>query len=231
MVKKHMKRISAPRSWPILRKNNTFIKRPNPGAHKFIESMPLGIILTEILGIAKTAKEASYLLNKGGVLVDKKIRKDPKVPVGLMDTISIPKIEKHYRVVLNKKGKISVVEISEEESRQKLVKITGKTILKSGKVQLNFSGSRNMLVDKDEYKRGYVLLVELPSQKVKDVFKLEKGATVFLKSGSHVGDVAKVESFTSTTIMLKPSKGDVYETKRVNQMVVGKDKPVIKLNI
>lgn len=230
MVKRHLKRLIVPRSWKIDKKTATFITRPAPGAHSLRRGISLNVVLRDMLGLCRTQKEVVYTLHKGEILIDKQVRKNPKHIVGLMDTVSIPKIDKHYRVLIDSKGKLYLLEITEPESRVKISKIIGKTKLKGDATQLNLDGARNIIVKKDEYKRGDVLLIELPSQKIKNVLKLEKGMQVYLVGGKHAGDIAKVQSFTSDTITLKSQKGEVYETSRVYQIVIGKDKPLIKLN-
>ncbi|MFB6076430.1 MAG: S4 domain-containing protein, partial [Candidatus Aenigmatarchaeota archaeon] len=71
-------------------------------------------------------KEAREILNNGDVLVDGKIKKDYKYPVGIFDVVEFPKIEKSLRVVPSKKG-FKLVEIEKSEKNKKLCKIRDKT--------------------------------------------------------------------------------------------------------
>ncbi|TLZ94001.1 MAG: 30S ribosomal protein S4e, partial [Methanobacteriota archaeon] len=50
-VKKHLKRLPAPRSWSIPRKTHFWIVRPSPGPHGIGESVPLGSILRDMLKV------------------------------------------------------------------------------------------------------------------------------------------------------------------------------------
>jgi ribosomal protein S4E len=59
-------------------------------------------------------------------------------------------------------------------------KIVGKTVLKGGKMQLNLSAGINMLVEKNNFKTGETLMLDMPSKNMVDHLKLEKGAYVFL---------------------------------------------------
>ena len=56
MVKSHLKRIAAPRTWDIDRKTTKFIARPKPGQHTLQLGMPLAVLLKEILKKMKTNK-------------------------------------------------------------------------------------------------------------------------------------------------------------------------------
>ena len=148
----HLKRINAPRSWPIERRIRKFVAKPLPGTHKLAESMPLGVILREMLRIGKEKREIKIILNNKSILIDNKIRKEFRFPVGIFDSLSIPKLNKHFRITYNKKGDLDLVEISKEDSEHKTCKIIGKTVLKKGKTQLNLSDGRNIIVDKDALK-------------------------------------------------------------------------------
>ena len=48
----------------------------------------------------------------GNLLVDNRPRKDPKFPLGFMDCLSIPKIKKNYRILIDVKGRFVLREIT-----------------------------------------------------------------------------------------------------------------------
>ena len=75
MVKNHLKTITAPKSWPINRKESVFVTRAKPGAHKMELSLPLGLCLRNILNKAQTRKEAKNILNNQELFVNNKRRK------------------------------------------------------------------------------------------------------------------------------------------------------------
>ena len=54
------------------------------------------------------------------VLVDGRIVKDSKFPVGLMDIVSIPKLNQHYRMLLDRRGKFELVKIPQGKEQWKL---------------------------------------------------------------------------------------------------------------
>jgi len=226
-MKKHLKRLAIPKSWPINRRDFVYITRLNPGPHPFKLSLPLRLVLKDILGIGKNAKEITKILHEGNVLVDGSVRKDPKFPVGVMDVVGIKSGDKYFRVVLNK-GKIGVVPIEKKEAGFKPCKIIGKNKVK-GKTQLNLYDGRNILVEKDGYKTGDTLIVGLPKQEVKEHIKLEKGCYIYLIGGKHSGDVGKVDGIISNKITYKSEKGDIIQTLKKYVFVVGKDKVIISL--
>lgn len=228
MVKQHLKRLSSPNTWPIKRKVNTFITRPNPGPHKMEHQLAIAVILRDILGVVNTTKEVKYVLHNGDCLVDGKVIRDNKRPVGLMDVISLPKQDNNYRVLINKKNKLTVKKISSKEATIKISKVMGKSTLVGGKVQLNTLDGRNFLIEKDSYSIGDSLVVSLPDQKILDHLKLEQGATILLDAGNHVGEIGTVDSVDGTNVIVR-IKDTVFSTKRRFAIVIGKDKPIIGL--
>jgi Ribosomal protein S4E len=86
---RHQKRIAAPRSWKIERKTAYWTVKPRPGPHPGNRSIPLLLIVRDMLKLADNSKEAKRILNEGNVTVDGKVRKDHKFPVGIFDLLSI----------------------------------------------------------------------------------------------------------------------------------------------
>ncbi len=226
MVKQHLKRLASPRTWPIGKKTLTFVARPLPGPNKKEHYLPITVILRDLIGIASTTKEVKFIQHNKDCLIDGKVSHDNKQPLGLLGVVSLPKIKESYRLTITEKNKLQVIKVDEKEANQKVSKIIGKTILKKGKVQLNLSDGRNVLVAKDTYKVGDSLHLEVPSQKIISVLSFEKGALVFLDGGSHVGKLGTVESIEKETITIKFEK-ELYKTKKEYAIVIGKEKPII----
>src|SRR3990167_5629856 len=122
-MKKHLKRLAAPKSWPIKRKGEKFITRPLAGSHEFGLATSLTIMLKDVLGIAKNNREVKHILNNKEILVDGKRRKEPRFLVGLMDVLSIPETKENFRILLDKKGRLRLAKISEDDAKIKLSKI------------------------------------------------------------------------------------------------------------
>ncbi|MBU2561297.1 MAG: 30S ribosomal protein S4e [Nanoarchaeota archaeon] len=227
MVKNHMKRIAAPRTWRINRKESKYITRPKPGPHKLQHGMPLSVVIRELIKFAKTAKDAKQILKTKDVFVDKRKRDDERYPVGLMDIIEFPQLEDYYRMLLDGKGKIAAIKATAKEANTKLSRIESKTKVKGGKTQLNLFDGRNITVDKDDYKVGDTVQLSLPEQKILDHLKLEKGALLMLIGGKHSGTIAKIEDISKNVITLRSSKNQKFETLKRHAFVVGKDKPAL----
>ncbi len=228
-MKSHLKRLAMPNTWDIKRKTTKFIIRPHPGSGKLEHSIPLQILLRDVLKFAKTAKEVRYILNNKEVLVNSRRRREPKLPVCLMDVVDIPELKTRFRILLNKKGSIVCVEIPDAESGIKVYKIAGKTVVKKGKIQLNFTDGSNMLVDKGSFSTGDAVIYDFAKKKIIEQIAFDKGATVFLTGGKYVGHSGKIENVMGDDIIIKTDSGDSVQTLRDYAMVIGKDKPLITL--
>ncbi len=227
----HMKRLAAPRTWPLKRKASVFIAKQSAGAHSVEDSMAAVTVLRDMIGACDTAREAKRIIGNREFFVDGKAVKNPKAPVGFMDVVSVPKMNLTYRMLLTDKGKLTLVPIEVDEAGWELCRIEDKTIVKGGKFQLNLSGGRNILLDKNDYKCGDTLKVAFDGQKVLDHYPLAENAVVFIKEGSHTGTVKTVKSLE---VVNGPSANlvvftDGTETVTRNCFVIGANAPVIKL--
>lgn len=228
-----LKRLLAPEFWKIAKKGVTWTFAPSPGPHKKFECIPLAIIVRDILGLVETGKEAKSVIKKGEIFVDGKPRKDPGYPAGLMDVISIPKIKKSYRILPFEKG-LKLVEIPEKEANIKLLRIVNKRMVKGGKIQLNFHDGKNLLVEKDVYKTGDSVLVEIPSLKIIKHLKLEEGALGLILKGKNAGKLAKALKVIITRTQEPRKVLCVSGDKELEVLfdyffVVGKENPEISL--
>ena len=227
----HLKRLAAPRSWPLKRKVNVWTTKQCPGSHSIEESVPAAVMLRDIIKVCDTSREAKRIIANRDLLVDGKAVRDAKAPVGIMDVISIPAMDLYYRVVLSDKGKIAVVAITKDEAAWKLTMIENKTKIAGGKIQLNLHDGRNIILDANKYKTGDTLRIAVPDQKIEDVYELKSGATVLIFRGQHAGKTAVVEEY----IITKDSSENVVrfkdgsETVKSNVFVIGNETAAIKL--
>ena len=227
----HMKRLAAPRTWPLKRKANVFIAKQSAGAHSVEESMAAVTVLRDMVGACDTAREAKRIIGNREFFVDGKAVKNPKMPVGFMDVVSVPKMDLSFRMLITDKGKLALVPIDADEAAWELCRIEDKTIVKGSKFQLNLSGGRNLLLDKNDYKCGDTLKIAFDGQKVLDHYPMAANATVFVKEGSHAGSVKTVKSVETikgpaANIVLFT---DGTETVVTNCFVIGGSAPAIKL--
>jgi small subunit ribosomal protein S4e len=151
-----------------------------------------------------------------------------------MDAVSVPKIGRHYRIVPSKRG-LEVVEIEKAEADKKICRIDGKKVLRKGQVQLNCHDGRNILIKAGEYKSGDSLLIELPSQKILDHIKLDKGSLALITKGRNAGAVADIKKISEATAKEDAKVTCIIgeEKKEVDVdkdyiFVIGRAKPLIK---
>ena len=223
----HLKRLAAPKSWKINRKENTFTSKPKPGAHSQDMALPLGVILRDMLHYVNTAAEVTKLLHTKEVLVDGIRRQDSRLAVGLFDVISLKNINKHHRVIFDAKGRLDLCEISPAEAQVKLGRIVGKTIVSKGKIQYHLHDGKNILSIK-QAKVGDTFVLALPSLEIKEILPLKSGMMVFLVRGKHcpdVGTLKEVKGKEATYILDTKEVG----TAQKYLFVVGEKKPVITL--
>ncbi|MBN1502028.1 hypothetical protein JW930_00660 [Candidatus Woesearchaeota archaeon] len=228
MVKKHMKRQTVPKTWPIQRKGSKFITRPVPGK-SFTLSIPINVIFKNILKYCKTTKEVKNILNDKEILIDAKRVLDPRALVGFGDVLSVPISNKFFRLTMSNKGRLNLTEIDKKEANQKPCKIIGKKVLKKGIVQLNLNDSRNILVKKDDYKKGDSIILELPSQKIIEHLSLSPKHVIMLTGGKHTGKTGVVENIKGKEIYFKTISGDTIITNKKFAFVIGKEKPLLKI--
>ena len=228
---REMKRLTAPRSWPIPRKTKHWIMAPSPGPHSVEMSMPVLVVMRDMLHLCDTAAEARRILSSGDVLVDGRIVKSRKFPVGLMDLVSIPKLNQHYRMLLDQRGKFELAKVPQGKEKWKLCRIESKTTIKGAKTQLGLHDGRTIIVDSDAYKTGDVLKLEVPTQKILDNYKLARGNVAMIISGAHAGQAAIIEDYivTRTPDQNIVKFKDGTSTVKDNVFVVGSKAPEIEL--
>jgi small subunit ribosomal protein S4e len=180
----YMKRKAMPKSWPLPRKGTTYVIKSSE------RTMPLLVIIRDILGIVKTRKEGKTLLNDSEIVVDGKTRKEISYPAGLFSVVSLPKIKKYYKIDLVK-NKFAVKEIKEDDANSRPFKIIGKTILKGNKQQINLNDGRN-LISKEKMKINDSVLINLKDNKILKYLPIEKGANVYIIGGKNIGMQGKI---------------------------------------
>jgi len=190
-MSRHQKRISAPRSWSVARKEHFWTVKPRPGPHPKDRSLPLLLLVRDILKLADNAREARKILTEGNIVVNGKVRKDYKFPVGLFDVISIPKLNEHYVMLMDRRGILTLVPIKEDEAKMKLCRVENKTTLKGGKIQINLHDGRNLLSD-GNIKTHDSLLISLENGEVLKVLPYEEGSKVVVFGGKHTAQIGEL---------------------------------------
>jgi small subunit ribosomal protein S4e len=230
-MSKHLKRQAAPRTWKVPRKTSTWVVRPSPGAHPLEMGISISYIVKDYLGYTDSTREARRVIGNRKVMVDNKPVREYKHIVGLMDVISFPDLKKHYRVLIDRNGKLALKEINAAEAKWKLVRIENKTRAKGGRIQLNLHDGRNILLDKNKYSTGDVLKIEVPSQKIMEHFEFKQGNIGLMIGGAHVGYVSHLKDFEETKSPMPNlvTLEDGYNTIKEYLFIIGKKKPEISV--
>ncbi|MEM3852210.1 MAG: 30S ribosomal protein S4e, partial [Methanomassiliicoccales archaeon] len=138
--------------------------------------------------------------------IDGRARMDPNFPVGLMDILWVKDEEGAYRMLKDKRGRMHLVSVPKEEKNWKLCRVEGRQTIAGGKVQVRFHDGRNLL-STAELNTGDVVRLEVPTQKILDVYRLKAGVKAIISGGSHVGQLATIERYERWN---KPSPNLVY---------------------
>lgn len=242
--KKHLKRKPAPRLWPIHRKEAVWTVKPKPGPHPIPSCIPLTLLVRDVLGLAKTRKEAKTIISKGRLKVDGKAQREELFPVGLMDVVSIPDITKNYRVMPSKKGP-TLHPIAKDEAEFKLLRIENKTVTESGHTQLNLHDGTNVPIpvkdpkrpEEDVYNTLDVLKLGIPNRELLDHIRLKAGDVAMVIEGKNVGkygEIADIEERPGQKrrdllVTIKDKKGTLFKTILNYVFIIGDAEPYISL--
>ncbi len=240
---RQLKRERAPAFWPIHRKEATWTTRTRPGPHPREKSLPLVIVVREILGYAKTAKEAIRIMKAAKVRVDGLVRRDHRFPVGLMDIIQVREIEQAFRV-LPKPGRGLVLSpVREAETVHKLCRIIGKKTINKNTLQFSLHDGRNLLVQgidtgkkaEEEFRVGGALQLALPGQKVVRYVPFKVGVIGLVTDGRNQGFYGKVSaisegSYGRTRIVKIETVQEAFETPANYVIPVGTEAPLVALD-
>lgn len=216
----HVKRKSAPRTWVVPRKGTKYLTSPYPGKSAEL-SMPLNLILRDVLKLSNNRKESRMLLNDGNVLVNGKAVKTEKFSVGLFDVVSIPKAGKNYRAMINEKKKFDIEEVKDSETKNKVYKVIGKTSLNGKKLQVNLFDGRNILSDeKEKMSINDSVLIDLESGKIVKYLPLKEGAKAYIFGGTHLGQTGIVGKVADKKSVVVKIKNKEYSIRPQNVYVV-----------
>ena len=188
---RHQKRLSAPTSWPVERKTETFTIKSGAGPHGEA-GVPLLVLLRDVLGYVDSRKEARYALDQGSILVNGEPESDEARPIGMFDIIGFDARGEYFRVFPDEGGRLALTEIDEESADSKLSKIDDKIHVPGGEIQLNLHDGSNLRVEGDEYSPGDSIVVDNEDSSVVAHFVYEEGNLVTAVAGQHAGDVGRI---------------------------------------
>jgi small subunit ribosomal protein S4e len=214
--------------------------RTRPGPHPRDNSLPLVMVIREILGHAKTAREAIRIISTGKIKVDGVIRRDHRFAVGLMDVLQIEGAAETFRVLPKPNIGLNPTPIEQKEAGFKLCKIVGKRNIPGGGTQLNFHDGRNMIVQArdprqktgEEYAVGGAIQLGFPRQKIIGQVPFQTGVLGLVVDGRNQGLVGRIESITPGThardksVRIQTSGGS-FETPAAYVIPVGTNSPLV----
>lgn len=223
-MSKHLKKLASPVLWKQPRKGMKWSVRARAGPHKRSESVPLMVMIRDILHLADTSKEARNIISRGLVQVDGRIVKDYQRPIGFMDVLSLKEAEVHKRVLMDRNGILTLSGIDPKDANWKLVKVTRKRIYEGGKIHIASHDGRVLITDDKNIKRGDTLKISIPEQKILEVYPMVSGTSVYVTGGAHKGQTTKIKdisvsrSYQENTI----ESSDNFTTTTSNIFVLGK---------
>ncbi|HUU78979.1 MAG TPA: 30S ribosomal protein S4e [candidate division Zixibacteria bacterium] len=233
---KHQKRIASPRNWTLPRKKHKFAFRVDPGPHSLDKSVPLGILMRDVLHLAETTREIKIILNKKLVKIDSRIITNPRYPVGLMDVIEIDELNKKYRILPHERHVMAPYEMKKGATLTKLCQIMNKTTIKGGITQLNLHDGRNILLPKEagieqKYNSKDSIEITLPAQKIVNHFPFKEGMYAIISDGRNVGKHGSIKEFQwrfgprASTVTLVSTDGKEVQTTPEYIFVIGEKSP------
>jgi small subunit ribosomal protein S4e len=239
---KTLKRLNTPKFLQIKRKHGKFFIKSSPGPHSSRFSLPLLHVVRDLLKIVDNHREAKKLIGLGKFKIDGKVVKDKGYPVGLMDVLSIEEYKKYFRVLPDSHHGLILHEIPQSESNYKLCRITDKTTIKGGHLQLNLHDGRNILVKvkdpknpkEDIYNRMDVLKISIPEQEILKVLKFKEGNLALIMSGKNIGQIGKILNILkrfgpkASTVSIQHNSTHT-ETLYDYTFIIGEEQPEIHL--
>jgi small subunit ribosomal protein S4e len=181
----HVNRQNIGKFWPIPRKGTKYLA---VASHNKKNSIPLVVIMREILGLVKTKKELQKAINEKMVKINGKEIRDVNYPMGLFDILSVG--GKDYQAGLSSNKKMVFEEV--KGIKNKVVKIRGKKIIGKDKIQLNLMDGCNIL-SKEKAKVGDSAVISFEG-KLEKVIPMEKGNVGFVIEGKHAGHKGKIDN-------------------------------------
>ena len=205
-MKRHMKRQSMPKTWPLARKGTTFVVKPLANVSM---GVPILVALRDILKITANRQETKRALKEENIMLNGKLAKEDKQSVLIFDVITIIPSKKNYRLVIGEKGKFKFEETKEAEAHKKVAKIIGKKLLKKGQMQINLMGGNNVLSKPDfKGKVNDSVSINLKDSKIDKVLELKNKSKFLVLQGRHAGETLKADKISEDRKIVEVSTED-----------------------
>jgi small subunit ribosomal protein S4e len=210
----HQKRLSAPKHYPISRKDNTYISTVK-GSRSKDNAIPVNVFLRDVTEYAETDKEATKIVKNGDILRNGDKIRDVKQGIGVLDLVQLPKAEESFRVLRDGKD----LKFTPTDDERTVAKIVDKKVEGDDFVYRLHNGEN--FRSTTEYDTGNTLLLKDGEEEI----ELEEGANVLVLSGQHAGETAELEEINergmnSDTGRVKED-GLEFETELENLVALG----------
>ncbi len=239
-----LKRLPAPRFWSIHRKEYLWVVKPSPGSHSLEKSLPLALVLRDMLEVAKTRKEAKMAVAQGKIFVDGLVELKDDFPIGLMDVVSMPELDKYYRIMPSHKG-LFLNPIAKDEANFKLCRVEDKAKVKGGHIQISLHDGSNLLIkvadpkkpQEDIYNTFDTLKLSVPDKEIIGCVPLKEGNFAVITGGKNIGkqgkivDIEKAEAKKrrSSLIIIEDAQGNRYQTILDFVFSLGEAQPLVSV--
>ena len=225
---KILKRTMSPNFWKIERKTKRFVTKPSSGPHPSNLSIPITVLIRDILKLTKTYSETKIIIEADQIKIDGRIRKDPNYPVGLMDVVEITKTDSVYRLVPSKTLLTPII-IPAKEKNTKLCKVINKKSIDKDNFQYSLHDGRTLNTNSStNVPVGSTFKIELPSQKLEKIIELTTNSLVVLIGGQNKGLIGTVKeikesSFSRPKMLDVAVNNTIIEVKSDLVMVIGEN--------
>jgi small subunit ribosomal protein S4e len=211
--------MTAPDAWRVSRKESKYVVSPAHGPHDG-SALPIGIWIRDHMHLAQNTREVKKILHDRNVVLNGNVVTDPHIGIDVFDIISFPKIDKHYMIFVDAKGRYTECEISADAEKIQLVKIANKTTLTGGKIQINLTTGTNFIGDnsykgKDSLVIGlvgderFVILQHFPF--AVDNMAVVIGGQHTMKTG-RISEILVQKSSLPNRVVLEDADGKKFET-------------------
>ena len=223
----------APLFWGIARKDKRFVITTKPGPHKKSFSIPTAVFLRDMLKIVSSLREAKAAIYSGKVKIDGVVRKSLHHSIGLMDVVELENVSDIYRLVPTEGKLLKPIKINDSEKSKKLVRVSTKTTINKGKMQIGFHDGRSIITD-TKVSVGDTCLIQIPEGKIIEVIKLETGSHGLVTRGANSGQVGKIETIEEGTFILPKRIILALGERKIEIpadiiMPIGKGEPIIQI--
>ena len=206
-----------------------FAVKPTSGPHKSRESIPLQVILRDKLRFALNGREADIILHQkeGLIRIDKKVKRNPKYPVGFMDVIDIPKVGVSYRVLYDVKGRFVFVKVPKAEAAFKLCRVNRKEMGPNKIAYLVTHDGRTIRFASKDIKMNDTIKLNLETKEISESYPMAVNSLAMVSDGSNRGRIGTIVHISKLDgnfdlVSLKDARGHTFTTRINYVFIIGK---------